>query len=100
MIASALLRHHGPLLVHLLTGTAVVAYALRVFCGSDECLGPLYAGASAGVWAVAVPFVLVTSRAGTPGPRAIAWAVWLLCLPVSSAFALAVFLLQPALGGA
>ncbi len=100
MTASALLRHHGPLLVHLLTGTAVVAYALRAPCGHDECLGPLYAGASAGVWAVAVPFVLVASRAGPPGPRALAWVVWLLCLPVSWAFALAVFLLHPALGGA
>ena len=90
----------GPLFVHVCTGTAVVAFLLQVPCGSDECLGPLFAGVSAGVWAVTTPLVVVAARARTRGPRALAWGIWLLCLPLSWAAALALFVLHPALGGA
>ena len=94
------LRLHAPLALHVLTGGAAVGYALQVPCGSDECLGPLFTAASAGVWAIAVPAVLACEASRLRGVRIAAWTVPGLCLPVAWAFALALFVLHPGLGGA
>ena len=94
------LRRHGSVILHLLTGLLVVAYALQIPCGSDECLGPLAAGASAWVWAATLPFVIVASRSERRESRALAWCVWLVCLPLSWAFMLALFVMYPGLAGA
>lgn len=100
MTSTLPLRRHGPALLHLLTGLLAVAYALRIPCGSDECLGPLAAGASACVWTAALPFVVVASQSERGEVRAIAGCVWLLCLPLSWAFMLALYIVHPGLAGA
>jgi len=94
------LRRRGPAILHLLTGVLVVTYALRIPCGSDECLGPLAAGASAWVWTATLPFVIVAARSERRDSRALAWCAWLVCLPLSWAFMLALFVMYPGLAGA
>ena len=100
MTSTLSLRRDGPVLLHLLTGVLVVVFTLRAPCGPDECLGPLAAGASAWVWTAALPFVVVAARAEGRQPRALAWCVWLLCIPLSWAFTLGLFLMYPGLAGA
>lgn len=96
----AQLRTHAPLVLPGLAGCAAIGCALHAPCGSDECLGPLFAGASACVWILAAPGVVVAEASRLRRVRVLAWVLPFACLPAAWAFALALFVLHPGPGGA
>ena len=99
-MTAAIAAVRPPVVLHAVAGVALVVVSLRMPCGSDECLGPLYAGASAVVWALAVPVVFAAARSSLREVRVVAWVAPLLCVPLAWAAALTLFFLFPSLGGA
>ena len=88
-------RQRMPLALHALVGVVYIAYTATARCGSDECLGPLFAAVGGVVWLLTFPLVVVMRRAWLP---AVAAAV--LWMPVAYALALLLFIVFPSLGGA
>jgi hypothetical protein len=92
-------RHHAPLLLHALLGAILVPYVATAPCGSDECLGPLYAVTGTVVWLLTLPVVVVSQRAAG-ATRLLAWVAAVSWVPVAGVTAFVLFVLFPSLGGA
>jgi hypothetical protein len=92
-------HHHAPLVLHAVLGATLVPYVATAPCGSDECLGPLYAVTGAAVWLLTLPFIVkARRRGGTIG--LLAWGAAVAWVPVAWITAFVLFLRFPSLGGA